>query len=134
MDSVRSYFGTNEPLTSWTLLSSLFSKISTDQHWSGKKVRTKVFNWSEVHLYRSNFLQNPYFNTLWDSATFKILIFTRVASSRPYFLYCQESFDYFIYPFSNGPENINDLNLCMPSKDLMNSPRRIYKYTIYGMQ
>ena len=101
-----------------------------DRHWSGKK----VFNWSEVHLYRSNFLQNPYFNTLWDSATFKILIFTRVASSRPYFLYCQESFDYFIYPFSNGPENINDLNLCMPSKDLMNSPRRIYKYTIYGMQ
>ena len=27
-----------------------------------KKVRTKVFNWSEVHLYQSNFLQNPYFN------------------------------------------------------------------------
>jgi hypothetical protein len=24
-------------------------------------VRKKVFNWSEVHLYRSNFLQNPYF-------------------------------------------------------------------------
>ena len=27
-----------------------------------KKVRTKEFNWSEVHLYRSNFLQNPYFS------------------------------------------------------------------------
>ena len=25
-----------------------------------KKRRTKVFNWSEVHFYRSNFLQNPY--------------------------------------------------------------------------
>ena len=35
--SVRSFFGTNEPL--------------------GKK----VFNWSEVHLYWSNFLENPYF-------------------------------------------------------------------------
>ena len=27
-----------------------------------KKWGKKVFNWSEVHLYRSNFLQNPYFN------------------------------------------------------------------------
>ena len=27
------------------------------------KVWKKVFNWSEVHLYRSNFLQNPYFRT-----------------------------------------------------------------------
>ena len=25
-------------------------------------MKTKVFNWSEVHLYRSNFLQNPYFS------------------------------------------------------------------------
>ena len=30
--------------------------------WSGKKVRTKVFNLSEVHLYRGNFLQNPHFS------------------------------------------------------------------------
>ena len=30
-----------------------FFQIST-----GKKVRTKGFNWSEVHLYRSSFLQN----------------------------------------------------------------------------
>ena len=43
MDFVGSHFGTNEPLTS-------------------QKVRKKVFNWSEVHLYRCNFLQNPYFN------------------------------------------------------------------------
>ena len=34
-----------------------------DQCWSGQKVKTKVLNWSEVHLYRSNFLQNPYFST-----------------------------------------------------------------------
>ena len=46
MDFERSYFGTNEPLTSWALLSSLFFP---DQRWS------------EVHLYPSNFLQNPYF-------------------------------------------------------------------------
>ena len=26
-----------------------------------KKVRTNGFNWSEIHLYGSNFLQNPYF-------------------------------------------------------------------------
>ena len=38
-----------------------------DQCWSGKKRRTKVFNWSEVHFYRSNFLQNPYFNGVWPN-------------------------------------------------------------------
>ena len=27
------------------------------------KSEEKMFNWSEVHLYRSNFLQNPYFNS-----------------------------------------------------------------------
>ena len=36
----------------------------SDQHWSGKKRGTKVFNWSEVHFYRSNFLQNPYFKEI----------------------------------------------------------------------
>ena len=29
---------------------------------SRKKVRKKVFNWSEFHLYQSSFLQNPYFS------------------------------------------------------------------------
>ena len=29
----------------------------------------KVFNWSEVHFYRSNFLQNPYFTTLAERKT-----------------------------------------------------------------
>ena len=29
-------------------------------HWSSQKVKKKVFNWSEVHLYQSNFFQNPY--------------------------------------------------------------------------
>ena len=58
MDFVRSYFGTNEPLTSWTLLFSLFFQISTDleKKWGQK--------WSEVHFYRSNFLQNPHFRIL----------------------------------------------------------------------
>ena len=32
-----------------------FTHFFPDQCWSGEKVRTKVFNWSEVHLYRSNF-------------------------------------------------------------------------------
>jgi hypothetical protein len=41
MDFVRSYFGTSEPLTSWTLLFSLFFQISTglDKKW-GKKCST----------------------------------------------------------------------------------------------
>ena len=50
MDFVRSYFGKNEPLTSWTLLSPVFFQISTDLE---KKRGTKEFNWSEVHFYRS---------------------------------------------------------------------------------
>ena len=57
MDFVRSYFGTNEPLTSWTLFD--WFDVHTKQ--TSQKGRKKVFNWSEVHLYRSNFLQNPYF-------------------------------------------------------------------------
>jgi hypothetical protein len=47
-----------------TLLVYKHTQIDTfcpDQCSSGKKVRTKVFNWSEVHLYQSSFLQNQYF-------------------------------------------------------------------------
>ena len=76
MDFVKSYFGKNEPLTSWTRLSPVFFQISTDLGKNGgqkcstgqrfadleKKQGKKVFNWSEVHFYRSNFLQNPYFS------------------------------------------------------------------------
>ena len=40
---------------------AFFLTFCPDQCWSGKKLRTKVFNWSEVHLYQSSFLQNPYF-------------------------------------------------------------------------
>ena len=31
----------------------LVPRFFPNQHWSGKKRRTKVFNWSEVHFYRS---------------------------------------------------------------------------------
>jgi hypothetical protein len=31
---------------------------------TSQKVRKKVFNWSEVHLYQSNLLKNPYFNNV----------------------------------------------------------------------
>ena len=41
MDFVRSNFGTKQ---------------------TSQKERKQVVNLSEVHLYRSNFLQNPYFN------------------------------------------------------------------------
>ena len=50
---VRSYFGINEPLTSWTLLSSFCFQISADQCWSGKKRGKKVFNCSDVHFFGS---------------------------------------------------------------------------------
>ena len=47
----------------------LVSHLTRDlsQHWSRKKVMKKVFNWSEVHWYRSNFLQNPYFYRLMNN-------------------------------------------------------------------
>ena len=43
---------------------------------TSQKVRKKVFNWSEVHLYRSNFLQNPYLNLPFhDLFVFHMIIF-----------------------------------------------------------
>ena len=41
---------------------TLFSSLFDWSQQTSQKVRKKVFNWSEVHLYRSNFLQNPYFS------------------------------------------------------------------------
>ena len=70
MDCVRSYFDKNEPLTSWTLFSSLFGQTSTDL----AKLRKKVFNWSDAHLERSNFLRNPYFNCKKSSAHFWVVL------------------------------------------------------------
>ena len=58
MDFLRS---TNEPLTSWTLFSLLFTWFALHTQQTSQIVRKKVFNWLEVHLYRSNFLQKPYF-------------------------------------------------------------------------
>ena len=66
---VKSYFGKNEPLTNWTLLSPIFFQISTDLENNGRQ----VFNWSEVHFHRSNFLQNPYFSHLLDSKKLYLL-------------------------------------------------------------
>ena len=40
----------------------IFGAWHTQQ--TSQKVRKKVFNWSEVHLYHSNFLQNPYLTTI----------------------------------------------------------------------
>ena len=39
-------------------------KKSKSKKQASQKLRKKVFNWSEVHLYQSNFLQNPYFRYL----------------------------------------------------------------------
>ena len=57
MDFVRSYFFTNATLTSRKLFSS-----KLDWGLSANLIlMTKVFNCSELHSQRSNFLQNPYF-------------------------------------------------------------------------
>ena len=62
MDFVKSYFDTNEPLTSWTLLSSLFSRSFPDQCWSEKKSEDKRVQLVRGSFVRKcNFLQNPYF-------------------------------------------------------------------------
>ena len=41
----------------WTSdqLNTFILTFCPDQHWSGQKVRKKVVNWSDVHLYLSNF-------------------------------------------------------------------------------
>ena len=51
MDLVRSYFGTNESLPSWTFLSSLVFQIRADQCWSGNKSEEK-----SVQLVRGSFV------------------------------------------------------------------------------
>jgi hypothetical protein len=58
MDFVRSYFCTNEPLTSWTLFSSLFGRLSADpaKKW-GKKCSTgQRFICTEVTSYKIHIL------------------------------------------------------------------------------
>ena len=58
MDFVKSYFGKNEPLTSWTLLSLVFFQISTDLEKKGDK-SVQLVRRSFLSKY---FLQNPYFS------------------------------------------------------------------------
>ena len=53
MDFVKSYFGKK-----WTS-----DQLNTFVPLEKNGDKTKVFNWSEFHFYRSNFLQNPYFST-----------------------------------------------------------------------
>ena len=54
MDFVRRYLGTNEPLTSWTLLSSLSVHISTDldKKWGQKCSTGQRFIFIEVTSYK----------------------------------------------------------------------------------
>ena len=92
MDFVRSHFRTNElefvtptmitcrndgvfpflhvkECKCFDQLIAFFLTFWPDQCWSGQKVRKKVFNWSEVYLYRRVFLQNPYFSVKNNSAS-----------------------------------------------------------------
>ena len=54
MDFVRSYFGTNEPLTSWTLFSSLFdwSHSKPVKKWEKKGSTGQRFIFTEVTSYK----------------------------------------------------------------------------------
>ena len=52
-------------------MSSVFFHISTDL----EKTKDKVFNWSEVHFYWSNFLQNLKQNFSHEAKTFKVTEF-----------------------------------------------------------
>jgi hypothetical protein len=61
MDFVRSYFGTNETLTSWTLFSSLFVQISADleNKWGQKCSTGQSFICTEVTSYKIHILGVP---------------------------------------------------------------------------
>ena len=54
MDFVSNYFDANEPLTRLTLFPHFLS--------GSVLIWTKKEDWSKVHCYQSNFLQNPYFS------------------------------------------------------------------------
>ena len=64
MDFVKSYFGKNEPLTSWTLLSPVFFQISADlekkgdlEKNGGQKCSTgQRFIFTEVTFYKIHIL------------------------------------------------------------------------------
>ena len=96
----KKYFRKNEPLTSWTHFPPVFfqisadwlklhylhefcngffckNKFSTNQHWSGKKRGKKVFNWSEVHFFRS------------PSYEIHTLVMRRATAARRRLLICQ---------------------------------------------
>ena len=49
---------------------------------TSQKVRKKVFNWSEVHFYQSNILQNPYFNTYFKGLLSLFIHFLKSANFR----------------------------------------------------
>ena len=63
MDFVRSYFRTNEPLTSWTLLSSLFFQISTnlEKKWGQKGSTGQRFICIKVTSYKIHTLNHESF-------------------------------------------------------------------------
>ena len=58
MDFAKSYFGKNEPLTSWTLLSPVFFQISADlEKHGGQKCSTgQRFIFTEVTFYKIHIL------------------------------------------------------------------------------
>ena len=72
MDFVRSYFDKNEPLTSWTLFSSLFVQISADleKKWGQKCSTGQRFICTEVTSYKIHILDgldksHYLYQTLW---------------------------------------------------------------------
>ena len=78
MDFVRSHFFPNKPLTS----RSLFHHFGVPGVLEVPQSDKKVFNWSEVHSERSDFLQNPYFN--WNLMSMLDPNFLNINSSQGY--------------------------------------------------
>ena len=82
MDFLRSYLFKNEPLISCSFLLSkldspviktlerhslnvkkcLSNVLITGESNFDERNGQEIFNWSEVHSYRNNFLKNPHFN------------------------------------------------------------------------
>ena len=99
---------------------------SPNQCWSGKKVRKKGFDWSEVHLYQSNFLWNPYFshwNFLYSAQILHCHSPVLVLSIQ------RKTWSSFLSALLNWRKNSNFFKLAVLRSNSMNGARRALSLT-----
>ena len=65
MDFVRSYFSTNEPLTSWTLFSDVVIRFFFPQFWNFQKVWKLTKGWSILSFRRRPFKHTSKHLQIW---------------------------------------------------------------------